>query len=363
MAFLPASVARTVRWTKPTIAATFAAFLLGNLFANFLFVVALIVALMRWFDVPLIYATPLLAIYYGHVALQKAHVRGWSGKSAVGGFFKRLVLAGGVLSHYFDFNVIIERDEKDNSKNIREGKRYLFGYGHHGIHGFGTGIFMDPNGPFFKAFPFLKDKIVGLGANVLFWIPLVRELFLLVGWRDASRHVAERALIKENKSIYIILGGEAEALLSEPGTDKVVLAGKKRQGFVRLALSTGSQLVPTYCLHNTDTYCTIPWLYGFRKWLSKKYQICIPLFYGRFFTPLPFNVRLTVAVGKPIPWPAGYNEAEVLAAVAKGEKYKPSDEMVESLHQAYIEALKGLFERHKKEAGYPDSRKLEICES
>lgn len=363
MMLLPSSVRQQVRWTQPTLKGTLFTFLLGNLFANWLGLVAVIVAVCRALDVPLFYLTPLLAVYYAHVWLQRAHVKGWTGKSAVGGFFKRLLLGGGVLSHYFDFRCILEKDQKNKENNIREGRRYLFGYSTHGIHGFGTGIFMDPASPFFQAYPFLKDRMVGLGASILFFLPLVRELFLLVGWRDASRSTAERALLKDNSSIYIITGGEAEALLSQPGTDKVVIAGKKRQGFVRLALSTASQLVPTFCFHNTDTYATSSLLFGFRKWLSKRFQICIPIFFGRFFSPLPFNVQLTVAVGKPVPWPAGYNEEEVKAAIARGEKWHPSEELIKALHASYIEALQALFEAHKQEAGYPQSRKLEVCES
>jgi len=234
---------------------------------------------------------------------------------------------------------------------------------------------------------------VGLGAWILFQVPLVRELFLLMGWRDASRSVADRA-IREGNSIYLIVGGEAESLLSRPGHDDVVVAGKRRRGFAKLALENGCELVPFYMFHNSDTYATSSWLYGWRKWLSARYQICVPLWWGRWFTPLPFNVKLTVAIGKPVPLPAKYARPSTAASAsadadagvkdARGsadtgavadsadtsvpskatwQKVKATEEDVIHYQAAYIQALTELFEAHKAEAGYPKSRTLNICES
>jgi hypothetical protein len=97
-------------------------------------------------------------------------------------------------------------------------------------------------------FPYLKDRLVGAVATVLFYVPLVRELFLLSGYRDARRSVLEAAL-RAGESVYLLAGGEAESLLSEPGTDRMVVGGDGRLGLFRLALETRSPVVPMYTFH------------------------------------------------------------------------------------------------------------------
>jgi hypothetical protein len=87
--------------------------------------------------------------------------------------------------------------------------------------------------------------------------------------------------------------------------------------------------------------------------ISKKFQVCLPLWWGRFFTPLPFNIQLTVAVGKPV----------VPTNVEKDEKGHPSPKSIDDYHAAYLTALETLFEKHKLAAGYPADRKLQIVES
>ncbi|KAI9032956.1 diacylglycerol acyltransferase-domain-containing protein [Hyaloraphidium curvatum] len=361
---LPPHVASTVVWTRPTLAGTVAAFLVGNLFANFVLLAALFWGLFRVLSVPPSLLLAIAALYYAHVFLSRAPVTGWAATGLVD-TFRRTVSDGGPFTQYFDFRVLM--DDPAASTSIEPGRSYIFGYSPHGIHGFGTFLFFDRTSPFYGTHPFLRNRMVGLGAGVLFYVPLVREFFLALGWRDASRAVCERALAEGN-SLYIIVGGEAEALLSAPGTDDVVLAGRKRRGFVRLALESGAQLVPCYCFHNTDTYATnTGLLYGLRKWLSHAHRVCIPFFWGRFFTPLPFNVQLTVAIGNPVPWPAGYDDAAAEKRMAalrdKGEKWRAPEEMVEGYQVAYQEALKDLFERHKAAAGYPPERVLRILES
>lgn len=282
---------------------------------------------------------------------------------------------------YFEPRVIIDGELKD-------GKRYIIGCSPHGIHGFGTGVLMEPGSEFFKRFPFMEGKLVGLAAKVLFFVPLVREIFLSTGWRDASRWVAERAM-REGNSLYILVGGEAEALLSAPGRDDAIVAGKRRRGFIRLALESGAELVPMYTFHNTSTYCTsTSLLAGFRNWLSRRFQVCLPIFWGRWFLPLPFNVQLTVAFGAPLPLPEAHRpEASAAAAVAPGSsagagaagkadadasagaggaaagkaaRRTASEADIDAYQAAYVAALQVLFEKHKATAGYAPERKLNI---
>ena len=175
-------------------------------------------------------------------------------------------------------------------------------------------------------------------------------MFLWGGYRTATREALHAAL-KSKHSVYLLVGGEAESLLSERGTDRVYAAGAGRKGHVRLALATRSPLVPMYTFHNTDTYSTNVRLgAGFRRWLSRVAKVCLPIFWGRYWTPLPYNVQLTVAVGDPVPLPAETPANDDAARAAAVDAY----------HAAYLAALVRLFHTHKAQAGYPPERKMEI---
>ena len=186
-------------------------------------------------------------------------------------------------------------------------------------------------------------------------MPIVRECFLLAGFRDASRKVADRTL-DEGYSIFLNPGGIAEALLPERGTDRVVAAGQRRQGLARMALKHRAPLVPVYIFGQNDTYKTNMACLSLRNWICRKMQVCAVPFWGRFFTGMPFAVNLTVAIGRSVPLPL-YEEAY---------DRKSGDirqEAVENYQRAFLSALHELFEHHKAEAGYPPERRLEILDA
>ena len=58
---------------------------------------------------------------------------------------------------------------------------------------------------------YFAEKLTGLAASVIFKIPVVRELFLSMGYIDADRKVASKALAK-GRSLFICVGGEDESL-------------------------------------------------------------------------------------------------------------------------------------------------------
>jgi hypothetical protein len=115
--------------------------------------------------------------------------------------------------------------------------------------------------------------------------------------------------------------------------------------------------------HNTDTYYTSQFLHGLRVWISRRFQLCFPLFWGRWGTPLPNNVQLTVAIGRPVPFPAGWTPPPAAGADGKRERVSVPEEVVSAYQQAYLGALQATFEAHKAQAGYPPERKLVIRES
>jgi 1-acyl-sn-glycerol-3-phosphate acyltransferase len=125
-----------------------------------------------------------------------------------------------------------------------------------------------------------------------------------------------------------------------PGKYKLVL--KKRKGFVRMALQTGSCLVPVFSFGENDLFFTMP---AAENSLTRKIQdklkkwsnFGFPMFWGRgvfnySYGMLPHRRPIHTVIGKPI-------------EVTKIEE--PSTEQIDRLHAIYIEELVKLFDEHK----------------
>ena len=223
--------------------------------------------------------------------------------------------------------------EVDRTVTLDPNQQYIFAVHPHGIHCLPLMMLSQKGSVFDRQYPNLVgSQLTGLCATVMFKLPLDRELFLCMGYIDASRSIASKAL-KEGRSLFVCTGGEEEAMLTEMGKDVVVL--QKRKGFIRLALSHGASLVPVYGVGNSDLFTTYQFLGRQRRWLQKTCAIALPIFHGRWLTPLPYKTPMKVVVGKPIPTP----KPAVIGA-------KPEDALVEEYHAKYIEALKELHAKH-----------------
>jgi len=212
-------------------------------------------------------------------------------------------------------------------------RQYIFAVHPHAIHCLPLALFTNYGSDFDLKFP----KMVGfnctaLAATVIFKIPVVREIFLKMGYIDASRSVASK-LLECNRSIVVCVGGEEESMYTTKGRDIIVL--RKRKGFIRLALSYGVDIVPVFGVGNSDTYTTYGFMARQRQWLQKRFGVALPIFHGRWFTPLPYKVPIKTLIGEPIPTPK---------PKVKGEK--PGDELVDKYHAMYIDALKKLHAEH-----------------
>lgn len=131
-------------------------------------------------------------------------------------------------------------------------RQYIFGVHPHGVHCPPLVLFTTPGAAFDVRFPGLVGgSLTGLAARIMFQLPVIREFFIHMGYIDASRVTASKAM-EAGRSIFICVGGEEESMLTEKGKDIVVLS--KRKGFVRLALSYGAALVPVFGAGTTDMY-------------------------------------------------------------------------------------------------------------
>jgi len=265
------------------------------------------------------------------------------------------------VMEYFNFRLLVEDDLE-----ILPDRKYVIGTHPHGTYALGQLPFMftSPYNPLFQLFPFLKDKVHGTGASVVFYIPIVREMFLLAGHIVVSKGTLIRWLSKSH-SVGIVVGGEAEVMVTRNNDDRLILRGRK--GFIKLALSHGADLLPTYCFHNTDVFhINTTFLQGFRLWLKDNLKISIPVIYGWKGTPFPNPVPLCVAIGAPIQVPQPRDVTDVDKIDPTKEWVVggvPPDDVVDEYYHKYVAALQKLFDSHKIAAGYPEDRELILLDA
>lgn len=184
-------------------------------------------------------------------------------------------------------------------------------------------------------------KIRLLIASFCFYIPGYRDFVLAAGVVDAARYNARRVL-DSGLSIGLFPGGATEALYA--GEDTVVV--RKRTGFVKLALETGTPIVPAYSFGEAHTYRQLSNVAPFVKPLQQKFQKIFGLSLPLVTNLIPKRVKITTVVGKPIP-------------VKKSPQ--PTDEEVKALLETYIVELTALFDAHAAEfIEDPAARKLKV---
>ncbi|KAM3716686.1 2-acylglycerol O-acyltransferase [Dirofilaria immitis] len=236
---------------------------------------------------------------------------------------------------------------------LTSGKNYLICSHPHGIISINTFASFITNGTG------LFEKLSGMNVRICtltsqFWSPLRREWAMLHGLIDCSKESLHYVLNSEsfiNNVAVLIVGGAEEALDAHPGYHILTLGNRK--GFIKIAIETGAQLVPTYCFGENELFRQMvsnpdgSYLRFFQRKLKKITKL--PSFYGRgFFSNfgfLPYRKPLNTVIGTPIP-------------VTK--KRNPTQEEIDSLHGLYISALTELFETYKTEFGVPKNVSLII---
>ncbi|TMW62429.1 hypothetical protein Poli38472_005047 [Pythium oligandrum] len=188
-------------------------------------------------------------------------------------------------------------------------KRYLFVIHPHGIIGIGAWLAFaaDCAGLSRKN----HDLDIGIATvNLNFYLPFWRDILLAVGFLDASFKSLQSGL-RRNRSVAVVLGGAAEALYAHPGTNDIIL--NKRKGIVRLALTTGTPMVPVFMFGESELYYQVAnpkgsLLRSIQQSFLRvfKFSPPVPVGVGVLGCPIgvmPRRVPLHIVTGKPIPVP------------------------------------------------------------
>ncbi|KCV71867.1 hypothetical protein H696_01279 [Fonticula alba] len=197
-------------------------------------------------------------------------------------------------------------------------RKYLFAYHPHGVISFGAfATFACAYHGFDRLFPGLALRLCTLNSN--FWFPFLRDFMLSMGLISADRRSIQRSfdIGGPGSCVALVVGGAEEALDARPGTIDLTLA--RRRGFVRMALRTGSWLVPVIAFGENDVYNQLvanppgSRARAAQSWFKKIFGFSTPLFSGRGvfnydFGLLPLRKPIVVVIGDPIP-PPGYSPA------------------------------------------------------
>lgn len=235
-----------------------------------------------------------------------------------------------LLCGYFSSRLVKTADLPPSSN-------YLFAVYPHGIFCAGGFCNFGSNATNFSAtFPGLQSSLLTLRFH--YWFPFVREIFLALGAISCSEKSITRTLTQNQnggKVLCLIVGGTREILKTKPGSYEIIL--KDRKGFVKLAIRTGTPLVPVFIFGETDIYDTLSpqpgtWLHWIQGYTQRLFSIPLFLPLGQFGL-LPRRTPLTTVIGAPIRVP---------------KVAEPTRDMIDEYHAKFTHALQQLFEDHKK---------------
>ena len=174
----------------------------------------------------------------------------------------------------------------------------------------------------------------------MFYIPFFRELWASSGACSASRDGLRHLLTQPGGQLAVLVPGGAEEALN-CDREEVRLVLNRRKGFVKMALTTGTPLVPSFTFGENKIYTKLDnpegsWIRRFQDWAQNWFGFAPVLFLGRGifnynFGILPHRKPLTVVVGSPI-------EVEKVP--------NPTREDIEALHRKYVDSLTALYDEN-----------------
>jgi 1-acyl-sn-glycerol-3-phosphate acyltransferase len=146
--------------------------------------------------------------------------------------------------------------------------------------------------------------------------------------------------VEQKRSMMLIPGGQREMRHSRSDAQTITLVDRHR-GFLRQAFKYGLKLVPVFSFGEHKILDNVR-AASVQAFFTKYFGFGVVHWpYGRWFSPLPNPVHVSVVVGEPIDVP---------------QIPEPTEDQVKQLHTKYYDNLTALFEKHKAQCGYGNAR-------
>ncbi|KAL3937644.1 MAG: hypothetical protein SGBAC_007296 [Bacillariaceae sp.] len=234
---------------------------------------------------------------------------------------------------YFSFRMVVETvPDKESRQRIMVAPP-------HGVFPYGNILAM-------MAYPTLcGNTFRGLAASSALAPPGFKQILRSIGAVDASRNVA-RKVLEGGESLGISTGGVAEVFETNENDECILL--KERIGLIKLAIRTGSDLVPCYLFGNTKLLSCwagegIPKGRQVLEYISRKVGFALILIFGRFGLPVPRRIPVLGVMGKPIP--THHIQCE-----------EPSPEQIKEVQDKLLDEMQDIFDRYKGLYGWEDKK-------
>ncbi|KEP61021.1 UNVERIFIED_CONTAM: diacylglycerol acyltransferase [Hammondia hammondi] len=173
-------------------------------------------------------------------------------------------------------------------------------------------------------------------ASIVKYVPVYGHIIRLIGSQDVSAAKLMTTLTRDRQSVVISPGGIAEMYTVDEKTENLLL--KDRQGLLRLALQTGSDVVPVYCFGNSETFKLVKASTKLQP-LARFFRVALLLFFGRFGLPIPFEVPLLYVIGRGLRLP---------------KVEDPTQEDVQIAHRRYMSEIRRIFNTYKGLYGWKE---------
>eukprot|EP00042_Codosiga_hollandica_P046386 m.487527 g.487527 ORF g.487527 m.487527 type:complete len:665 (+) comp57225_c0_seq1:169-2163(+) len=198
-----------------------------------------------------------------------------------------------LVVRYFDLKIF--RDFK-GTYSFDNGEKYILGYHPHGLLPFSC-AWMTKSALWKKLIPELSPGL--LTASITHVVPLMRDLGHYMGGFEVTLQGFLSALHLK-KCALLVPGGQMEMTYSRSDTTEMTL-NSKHAGFVRVALVTGSHLVPIVAFDEMSLLDNAKVPMVLQRWSMKNFRANFFVFpYGAAYLPIPRPLQVRSAFRNPM---------------------------------------------------------------
>ena len=189
-----------------------------------------------------------------------------------------------------------------------------------------------------------RGKIRTAVADALLYTPILKHVMGIFGLTSASKASLLKTFQRQGLegTLVLYVGGMAELFLSSHEKERLYL--QKRKGFIKLSLHTGVDIIPIYLFGNTSILSVMT--HGVLATLSRKLQVSLTYFWGKWNLPIPRNqCKLLYVSGQPLGIP---------------HIPDPTQEDIDKYHALYCQQVQRLFDKYKEKVPEYKHKQLEI---